>query len=379
MTKAQLIGIKINRHRVIIYITHMICLAILFLLPEVVMNLSEPRQEHIPPGVFVKTIIYISTFYINYFFIIDHCLNKSYAFLRLAGYNIILISLSLIIIHLSWKFSAGNMPIQPHPHETTTATLTNETTQFARALSLLLRDLIILILTISLGVATKFANRIRNEKRQQQEILTMQREEELKGLKNQLNPHFLFNSLNCIYSLIIINQAKAQKAVHELSQLLRYVIYDDTEEVTLQQEVDFINNYIKLMKLRIGDKHPIIFTHNITDYANISIAPLLFITIVENAFKYGNTGNPTHKIEIAITAKDNIIQCHTFNHFIPNLNKPNSTGIGIPNLKQRLNLLYGNNASLKIAEDNLTRTYTANLTIKISNNHQNEYNKMLRN
>lgn len=357
----------------------MICLAILFLLPEVVMNISEPRLEHIPPGVFVKTIVYICTFYINYFFIIDHCLSRRYAFWKLTGYNFILISLSLIIIHLTWEFSAGNMPIQPHPHETTTATITNETMQFARALSLLMRDLIILILTISLGVATKLANKIRNEKRQQQEILTMQREEELKGLKNQLNPHFLFNSLNCIYSLIIINQAKAQKAVHELSQLLRYVIYDDTKEVHLQQEVDFIDNYIKLMKLRMGDKHPIIFSHNITGYANISIAPLLFITIVENAFKYGNTGNSAHKIKITITTKDNIIQCHTFNHFIPNHNNPNSTGIGIPNLKQRLNLLYGNNASLEITEDNLTKTYTAILTIKISNNHQNEYNKMLRN
>ncbi len=345
----------------------MICLSILFILPEVVMNICEPHHKSIPIGVYVKTAIYIFAFYINYFVIIDRSFGKSFAIWRLLGYNIILLITASIIIHYTWFLTTGDLPIHPHPHEPidlqNKMAMPNETIHLARSLSLLMRDLIILILTILLSVAAKLTSQYRKEKQLQQKFHRIQKEAELKSLKNQLNPHFLFNSLNCIYSLITIDQSKAQKATHELSKLLRYVICDNTKEVSLKQEVEFIDNYVKLMKIRMGEKSPIIFNHDIDDCKDLTIAPLLFISIIENAFKYGNTGNPNHKIEISITAKNGVINCHTFNHFTPEIIKKESTGIGISNLKQRLNLQYGNNATLETTADAIHNTYTVDLKI----------------
>lgn len=372
MTNSRHSEITINKHKVAKFFIHLICLGILFVLPEVVMNISEPHHKSIPTGVYVKTAIYIFAFYINYYVIIDRCFGKSFAIWRLLGYNGILLIIASIVLHCTWIFTAGNLPIHPHPHEPielqNKMAMPNEAIHLARSLSLLMRDLIIIILTISLSIATKLTSRYRKERRMHQEFLTIQKEEELKSLKKQLNPHFLFNSLNCIYSLIAIDQSKAQTAVHELSRLLRYVICDDTKEVSLKQEVEFIDNYVKLMKIRMGDKSPIIFNHDIDNCKNLTIAPLLFISIIENAFKYGNTGNPNHKIEISITAQNGTINCHTFNHFTPEIIKKESTGIGIFNLRQRLNLLYGDNATLEINTDAERNTYTVNL--KINNFHK---------
>ncbi len=359
-----------NKQKITTVLTHLICLGILFILPEVVMNISDIHHNSIPPGVYVKNIIFLFSFYINYYYIIDKCIGKNLAVWRLIGYNFILLIIAMIIIHTTWELTAEHKPIHAHPHEPAYMqdyiAKPNEHIHLARSISLMIRDLIILILTISLSVAVKLSSHFIKEKRMQQESLTIQREEELKSLKNQLNPHFLFNSLNCIYSLISIDQEKAQTATHKLSQLLRYVTYESSREVTLQQELDFINNYVELMSLRFGSKNSINFTHNIVTLKDTSIAPLLFVSIIENVFKYGNTGNPQHKINISLTEENGVITCSTFNHYIPQPHQKATNGIGISNLKQRLKLLYGDNACLAIDDNKDNRTFHVKLTIKIT-------------
>ncbi len=113
-------------------------------------------------------------------------------------------------------------------------------------------------------------------------------EAELKNLRNQLNPHFLLNTLNNIYALIAFDTDKAQQAVQELSKLLRYVLYDNQQTyVPLGKETDFIRNYIELMRIRLSSNVQMTTQIDILPDSQTLIAPLIFISLIENAFKHG--------------------------------------------------------------------------------------------
>ena len=120
--------------------------------------------------------------------------------------------------------------------------------------SFILRDSIMLLLLISLAVMLRLSNQWQVLERSQRELRASQRESELESLRAQLNPHFLFNTLNTIYALIAVDSAEAQKAVHELSGLLRYVIYENPDKVEVEREAEFIRNYVELMRLRMGSR-----------------------------------------------------------------------------------------------------------------------------
>ena len=126
-------------------------------------------------------------------------------------------------------------------------------------------------------------------------------EAELQNLKSQLNPHFLFNTLNNIYSLIAFSPEKAQEAVHDLSRLLRYVLYESSQPfVSLEKDFDFLRNYVELMRIRLP-KHVELKTNIVASSPGTLIAPLLFISLVENAFKHGVSNNkPSFIIWISI-------------------------------------------------------------------------------
>ena len=115
-------------------------------------------------------------------------------------------------------------------------------------------------------------------------------EAELDALKNQINPHFLFNSLNSIYSLVLKKSDRAPEVLIKLSDSMRYIIYEANDEfVDLNREIDFISNYIELQKLRMSDKDTVDY-HILGESENQYIAPLLLIPIIENGFKYGIKG-----------------------------------------------------------------------------------------
>ncbi len=129
-------------------------------------------------------------------------------------------------------------------------------------------------------------------------------EAELKNLKNQLNPHFLLNTLNNIYALIAFNCDKAQEAVQELSKLLRHVLYDNQQTfVPLEKELDFIRNYVALMRIRLPQQVEISLHLETDPGSSLLIAPLLFISLIENAFKHGISPTAHSFISIAITGE----------------------------------------------------------------------------
>jgi two-component system, LytTR family, sensor kinase len=173
---------------------------------------------------------------------------------------------------------------------------------------------------------------------------------ELALLKNQISPHFFFNTLNNIYSLISINAEDSQKAVLKLSKMMRYLLYDTEQGNTkLSNEIEFITNYIDLMKLRMSDKIrlSVIFPG---DYEDVNIPPLLFIPFIENAFKHGISFRENSFIEISMTCSDNNIffRCANSISAVSTEAVVNQSGIGLGNVSKRLELLFPGKHELKI-------------------------------
>jgi sensor histidine kinase YesM len=186
---------------------------------------------------------------------------------------------------------------------------------------------------------------------------------ELSMLKNQLNPHFLFNSLNNIDYLINENSPNASLALNKLSEIMRYMVYDSEKEfVPLLDEISYIQNYIALQKLRIPNENIISLSIN-GDPANKLIAPMLFISFVENIFKHSPLKNkPDNKIEIKFEIKDNGLSFYCSNT-IAEINKDYSSGIGLENVRKRLEMIYKGNYNLTI--ENQAKCFSVNLDIKL--------------
>ena len=189
-------------------------------------------------------------------------------------------------------------------------------------------------------------------------------EAELAWLKNQINPHFLFNTLNNISSLTQIDPDAAQDAIAQLSDLLRYAMYETRKDlVPLQGEMEFMRNYVELMKLRCSEKTEVNSTFNV-QRSTLEIAPLLFISLIENAFKHGVSSNRDSRIDIGLTADEQqlIFTCDNTNY--PKTDSDRSgSGIGLENTRRRLDLIYKDRYTWEqTLEDNI---YKVKITIKL--------------
>lgn len=188
-------------------------------------------------------------------------------------------------------------------------------------------------------------------------------EAELSWLKNQLNPHFLFNTLNNISSLIQIDPDAAQDSIAKLSDLLRYTLYESNQNfVPIAGEIEFMANYIDLMKLRCGANTTVTTTIDIQN-GSMKIAPLLFVSLVENAFKHGvSNSKPSFiKIEMRNDGDQLFFYCENSNYSKDDKNRSGS-GIGLDNLKRRLELLYKSKYTFEKSLKN--DIYTITITLK---------------
>jgi LytS/YehU family sensor histidine kinase len=184
------------------------------------------------------------------------------------------------------------------------------------------------------------------EQKQIQDLKRNSLENELLYLKNQINPHFLFNSLNNIYTLSRTNHQNTSEAVLLLSELLRYQLYDCSKEnVLLKDEIEYLQRFIKLEDLRKKDRS-INFVIN-GETTGITIAPFLFMPFVENAIKFGMLADDP-SINITFTISPDVIKFTIENNMPKTINPKHSSGIGLKNVKRRLELLYHNDHQLII-------------------------------
>ncbi len=293
------------------------------------------ERGEVPLFLFARILIDILFFYINFLFLVPKLLLKKKTVLYLLSIVIILICFffinkyfrNLFLIDAKEFFRNINFD------------------KGRRTIPFLPKSIPILLNIAFLVIGTTIRVYIewnKNETRKK-EIESLRTTTQLQYLKGQVNPHFLFNSLNTIYSLTTKKSNNAPEAVITLSELMRYMLYrTNSEFVPLSEELDYIKNYIKLQRLRLANGEKV--TLNIHgNVAGQRIRPLLLISFIENAFKYGTDYQGNTEIKIIITIKLNHLHFTCVNLIgSTNINKENS-GIGLTNTKARLNLLYPNN------------------------------------
>jgi two-component system, LytTR family, sensor kinase len=191
---------------------------------------------------------------------------------------------------------------------------------------------------------------------------------ELDFLRTQINPHFLFNTLNSLYALTLKKSDDAPEIVIKLSDMMRYMLYESNEErVSLAKEVEYMRHYVDLELLRFGKKADINF-EIVGEIKNQIIAPLLFQTFLENAFKHG-LANAIERgyVNFHLSINDNLLHLDLQNSKPPTLpkaeNAPKSGGIGLVNVRRRLDLLYKNQYELLIKDKK--EAYLVHLTIQL--------------
>lgn len=188
---------------------------------------------------------------------------------------------------------------------------------------------------------------------------------ELRFLKAQINPHFLFNTLNNLYYLAFTNSPNTTEVIAKLSQMMRYMIYDSNHaKVPVSKEIEYMENYISLEKLRLNNQIPIQFEV----YGNTnshSIVPLIFIAFLENAFKHGVSNNAKEAwVNISIKFEGNNCIYQVENSKIPkNTNNEEKSGIGLQNLQRRLDLSYPDNYTLNVEDNPQSYSVTLNLNL----------------
>jgi hypothetical protein len=202
---------------------------------------------------------------------------------------------------------------------------------------------------------------------QQRQLLEVQKEKlsaELSFLKAQINPHFLFNTLNSIYSLAIRKSDDTPKAIIDLSELMRYILKDsNANAVPIQKELDYIGRYVALQKQRLGNTVQIAYsapTGTISD----EIAPLILMSFVENAFKHGVNPNQDSAITISIFLEDKHLGMLVVNNKVTSINQEETMGIGLKNATSRLQHLYPGKHKLTI--DDNRKTFSVNLQIDLN-------------
>lgn len=190
-------------------------------------------------------------------------------------------------------------------------------------------------------------------------------ETEVKFLKSQLNPHFLFNALNNIYSLSVLKSERAPTYIHKLSEMLRYVLYDCTaNKVSLKQEVEYLQNFVDMMQLK--DEGTMNIEFKLGKYnESAQVAPLLFIPLVENAFKHGGLEDLENGwLKISLDTIADIVQFEVINSIpIEKQAKDAQAGIGLENVKKQLNLLYPKKHELTIVESETKHAVSLKLNI----------------
>jgi hypothetical protein len=303
----------------------------------------------------VMNVFYISFYYFNSGFLIPRLLEKK----KYIEYTIIIILLLIFFGMLPrlYQHVAGDiLKIQSairqnRPRNTRPPILS------PGAISIFL---LVFIFSTGMNIVNQWLRSERRSKQIENEKLNA----ELSFLKAQINPHFLFNTLNNIYALAEDRSEQTAPAVMKLSSIMRYVLTEARNDlVSLDKEIQFISDYIELQKMRSSNKTLVSFVVK-GDTAGRQVSPLIFLPFVENAFKYGISAREISPIEILLEVNDQFIQFKARN--IKHINtsvRIDNTGIGIQNTRRRLELLFPNRYTLDIADERLS--YMVNLKLNV--------------
>ena len=298
-------------------------------------------KNELPVNFFYRIGLNIGLFYINYSLLIPLFLLKQKKYIYI---------LSLIAL----VFVAYKIQIHPTFQPPFRISLMNEFDGLPpNSIRKGLRSfpVLVTILFLFLGIAIRMYQAWYLNEKKKKEIEAEKNLSELEALKNQINPHFLFNSLNSIYALAGKKSDDTPHAVIMLSELMRYMLYQTNEEyVPLKNELDYLTNYVSLQKIRLVNCEDVEINIKGT-ITNQRIKPLLFISIIENAFKYGTNYLGKTKVKILIEIEDHVLHFSCQNLIGNYTTNRGNSGIGLQNTKDRFKLSYPGKHMIEIKEN----------------------------
>lgn len=297
-------------------------------------------------------IVNVSLFYINYLILIPNVVQRKQSLWLYLFLIISLIGITVVV-------KLGIAVLYPEIIlEHTYQNRKNTTTYNVYMLQALFMSGFFVVISSLLKFTTDwFVN-----ERVQRNLVSEKKDMELQFLKSQLNPHFLFNSLNNIYSLAYQKSEKTADAILKLSEMMRYMIYESNDSwVELSKEIAYVQSYVELQKLRFKDGAAVEININ-GEVDGQKIIPLILISFVENAFKHGVANDPEDPIKINITANKKILHFSVTNRKNTS-NKDAMGGVGLNNVERRLQLLYPDRYKLNIV--NSATHYTSELMLNL--------------
>lgn len=340
------------RSRFFAVLLHISVWAIIFLLPLFFERNQPPPVPHsVTPGeigdrgnfeivITLFNISFIPLFYFNAFFLVPRFFNR-----KTWPVYVLLVLISIGVV-------AGiNMAIR--------ATFLHEFRQAPFRIIIFLSVFILVTSTAFHLIRENFKTEKLRKEREAENLKT-----ELSFLRSQVSPHFLFNTLNNLVSLARKKSDLLEPSLLKLSGLLQYMLYEsDDEKISVHKEIDYLNNYVELQKLRFGDDITISFFNEVPANSSLEVVPMILIPFVENAFKHGVVLIKDPEINIRLVVTGNLLNFSVMNKFNPEQEeKDRSSGIGLTNVKRRLDLLYPD-SRLEILRDNNTHRITLSIIL----------------
>lgn len=274
-------------------------------------------------------------------------------------FNMIMILVLAVLMQLWMHLLHPLFPDDGRPHPEPS---------FLKQLLFVARNIFNLSVVLFIATSMEISSRWHQMEDERIEMEAARKEAELANLRSQINPHFLLNTLNNIYALTAFDTEKAQKAIMELSKMLRHMLYDNQQSmVNLKEEIQFIGNYVNLMKLRLPQNVEVRFHSNYPEPCNIQVAPLIFISLVENAFKHGVSPTEKSFIDINISAEKVLLTCEIKNSNYPKTQQDRSGhGIGLQQVERRLNLSYPQRHTWKKGITDNGKQYYSKIEIQLA-------------
>ncbi len=343
---------KIFRKNRLPVLLHILAWFVLLILPQIIVTRYWGNTRFIPWDFYATASVYGFIFYLNYLWLVPKFYfkdKKSFYFIFAA---VIVLLLYFVFIYLD---RMTHNPARDKAFEDAIKKLSIDRDAIRppmRFFKIYSYGLISTIIT-GFAIGMKVIERHSASEKRQKELEKEKLHSELAFLKNQVSPHFFFNTLNNIYSLIEINTNDAQDAVMKLSRLMRYLLYESQQETTLlSHEVNFMKHYIDLMKLRLSAKVDLAFSFPEKEIT-LQVPPMLFIPFIENAFKHGISYREKSFIHISLEVLENkiLFKCHNSQGRKPDEKfSENHSGIGLDNVKKRLGLLFPSSHKLTITD-----------------------------
>ena len=301
----------------------------------------------------MQPLVVMVVFYLNYLVLAPKLFVAGKHRYDLLINVVLLISLGTLVHY--WMDFVNGMFVPGYRDQDTVGTL-----------SYIARDVLNLAIFAAGATALALARRWVTADQKLKEMEAARAQAELRNLRNQINPHFLLNTLNNIYALTAFDTAKAQEAILELSKMMRHILYDYQKPmIPLKEEIDFLENYVKLMRIRLPQSVEVTF-NAVQSTGTVEVAPMILISLVENAFKHGTSPTEKSFVHINISTNGQQLICDIQNSNNPKTASDHSGhGIGLQQVERRLQLAYPDRYTWEQGTRDNDKTYYSTITIQL--------------